>query len=231
MSKGFERTEIRRHETSNPWTYAMLDRHQREIADSVRNGGPSALLLSEVAPVITRGRRTSAHDLVATPTVLAETGTELLEVSRGGLATYHGPGQWVVFAVDRLEALTGDRSGVRKAVIALLQTALEVGRLYDPTAEIRSGGELGVWGRRGKFAAVGIQIERGVLLHGLSINAFRTPQSFFGLRPCGLDQPVSFLFENNELSDISQVPLEVQQRRFEGLAQELITAAARNFYR
>jgi lipoate-protein ligase B len=231
MSHGFEKVEIRRHEPGRPWTYSMLDLRQREIAAEVRKGGPSALLLSEVAPVITRGRRTDPRDLVVPAPVIAQAGIELTEVSRGGLATYHGPGQWVLFAIDRLEALTGDRSGVRKAVNAHLLTALEVGRIYDPTAEIKLGAELGVWGKRGKFAAVGIQIDQGVLLHGLSINAFRTSQSFFGLKPCGLDLPVSFLFENSNLPLISQVSLEAQNQRFENLARELITAAARNFYR
>ena len=67
--------------------------------------------------------------------------------------------------------------------------------------EIREGAELGVWSLRGqttgratgKIAAVGIHVEAGVLLHGLSLNVYRTPQSFVGLKPCGLDAEVDFL--------------------------------------
>jgi lipoate-protein ligase B len=209
----------------------MLEARQREIAARVQKNEPGAILLNEVAPVITRGRRTDPHDLTAPAARLARLGIETCTVDRGGLATYHGPGQWVLFAVDRLERLTGDRRGVRKAVEALLETALEAGRLYDSKAEIRSGAELGVWTSHGKFAAVGIHVDQGVLLHGLSVNAFRTPQSFFGLRPCGLDLPVSFLFDHQELGEIAQASLEARDQRFEGLGAALTAAAIKNFYR
>lgn len=173
----------------------MLDARQREVALRVKQGGPGALLLSEVAPVITVGRRAAPTDLLLPKELLTRAGVEVLPTDRGGLATWHGPGQWVLFAVDSLERLTGDRRGVRKAVDGLLSVALEVGKTYDSSAEIRSGAEMGVWTKRGKFAALGVHIDQGVLLHGLSINGFKTQTSFMGLRPCGLDLPVDYLIE------------------------------------
>jgi lipoate-protein ligase B len=187
--------EIRRHSEASPWTYGLLDARQREVASQIKQGGPGALLLSEVAPVITVGRRAAPTDLLIPRELLARAGVEVLPTDRGGLATWHGPGQWVLFAVDSLERLTGDRRGVRKAVDGLLSVALEVGKSFDPTAEIRSGAEMGVWTKRGKFAALGVHIDQGVLLHGLSVNGFKTQTSFMGLRPCGLDLPVDYLID------------------------------------
>lgn len=182
---------LRRHSPSTPWTYAALDALQKQIAERVRAGGPGALILSEVAPVVTVGRRTPEADLF---------GAELprLPVSRGGLATYHGPGQWVAFAVDRLENLVGDRRGVRKMVNALLEAAVQVGLRYRAQVRVGQGAELGVWSEAGKFAAVGIHVTDGVVQHGLSVNGFRTRDSFQGLRPCGLDRPVDFLLADAE---------------------------------
>ena len=215
--------EIRRHGLLGAaWTYALLDARQREVAARVRDSAddaPGALLLSEVAPVITFGKRATHSELMVSPAVLAASGVELFETDRGGLATYHGPGQWVLFAVDRLDRLTGDPRGVRKAVEGLLQTALEVARLCEPMAEIRSGLETGVWSPRGKLASVGVQIEQGVLLHGLSINGYRTQTSFMGLRPCGLDAPVDFLLGN-----------ESSPSEFDELGAKIIEATFRNFY-
>lgn len=206
MSRPF--IEIRRHSAASPWTYADLDRRQREIAAALARRGageaplpPGALLLSEVAPVITIGRRTPAGDLTQPEAALASRGISALRVDRGGLATSHGPGQWVVFAVDRLERLTGDPRGVRRAVEGLLGIAREVGLRYDPTAEIRSGAETGAWTARGKFASVGVHVERGVLLHGLAINGFRAPTSFTGLRPCGLEPRVDYLLAERRAPD------------------------------
>lgn len=169
-------------------TYAELDRLQREIASRVREGGPGAILLSELAPVITLGKRALPEkELRLSPAALSHLGIGIYPTDRGGFATYHGPGQWVLFIVDSLERLTGDRRGVRRAVEGLLQVAHRAGSRLVPQLRIREGRETGVWSQRGKVASVGIHIERGVLLHGLSVNGFATPTSFVGLRPCGLD--------------------------------------------
>lgn len=190
-------TESRRHVSSQPWTYRDLDRRQRQIARRVCDGGPGALLLSEVAPVITAGRRAVLSDLAMGPEELKSAGIDYYPVDRGGLATYHGPGQWVLFAVDSLERLVGDCRGVRKAVGGLLESAQEAVKEICPAAQIREGAETGLWTDGGqKLASVGVHIEEGVLLHGLSLNVFRTRDSFFGLRrPCGLDAGPGFLFD------------------------------------
>ncbi len=175
-----------------PWDYARLEACQRQIADRVRAGGEGALIFSELAPVITVGRRTLSSDLLRGPDDLL---IPRVEVARGGLATYHGPGQWVVFAVDRLDRLTGDARGVRKMVEALLDAAVAVGTRYRKRVWRGEGAELGAWSEHGKFAACGIQIQDRVVLHGVSLNGFRTRESFQGLRPCGLDRPVDFLLD------------------------------------
>ena len=216
------RVEVRRDRAGQPWNYKLLDQRQREIALRAREGGGGGLLLSEVSPVITLGRRTPGGDLREQPEFFSRNGIAVHSTDRGGLATYHGPGQWVLFAVDRLEKLTGDRRGVRKAVRGLLEVALETGRIYEPRAEIREGSELGVWTPRGKFAAVGIHVENGILLHGLSVNGFRTASSFLGLRPCGLDLPVDFL--------LNVAPLAEQEAAFVLLGKRLQEAALKRFW-
>jgi lipoate-protein ligase B len=213
--------EIKRHSVERPWTYALLDRRQREIAARARLGEKGALLLSEVSPVVTKGRRTPGSDLILAPEILKARGIEVLETDRGGLATYHGPGQWVVFVVDRLEALTGDRRGVRRAVEGLLAVGHEVARQYDPTAEIRSGAHTGVWCKSGKLGSVGVHIDDHVVLHGLAINVYRTPFSFMGIRPCGLDEPVSFVCREAG----------TEERVFEEVAGRIVTAVFRNFWK
>ncbi len=203
--------EVRRHQADSLWTYSALDLRQREIAARVREGGEGVLLLSEVAPVITRGRRTPDGDIL-------DPSMDVHWSDRGGLATYHGPGQWILFPVDHIEKLTGDPRGVRKAVETLLQVALDVGRSYDSGAHIREGSEMGVWTDQGKFAAVGVHVENGVLLHGLAVNGFKTPTSFKGLRPCGLDAPVDFLLKEQSESE------------FQTLGELLILEAYQRFW-
>ena len=184
---------------------------------------PGALLLSEVAPVITLGRRASRTELLLPEGILHERGIEVLQTDRGGLATYHGPGQWVLFAVDRLERLTGDTRGVRRAVEGLLGIARRVAQTYDPKAEIRGGAETGVWSPSGKLASVGVHIEKGVLLHGLSLNCFRTETSFLGIRPCGLDAVADYLFNG-----ISEAAREME---FQRVCDQLVLETSSTFWR
>ena len=190
------RIEIRRNCGDSQWGYPELDQRQRQIATEIQEGAPGALLLSEVAPVITLGRRTPQTDLLFDIKKFKEQGITVYETDRGGLGTYHGPGQWVVFPVDRLEVLTGDPRGVRKIVHALLDLGLAVARTYDSDAEIRDGAQIGVWNKKGKLASVGIHVQDGILFHGLCINGYRTQESFWGLRPCGLDVQPSFLIDD-----------------------------------
>ncbi len=209
---------LKRHSIQNPWTYSSLDQLQRKIAQRVKFGGPGALILSDLSPVITLGKRESGTDILLPREYLSSQGVEIHSTDRGGLATYHGPGQWVLFAVDSLERLTGDSRGVRQAVEALLHIALVLGLQYDSTSEIRAGAETGVWTEKGKFASVGVYIENRVLLHGLSVNGFRTPLSFLGIRPCGLAPRLDFLLDGED------------ELRFTEMGRRLLDLALKNFW-
>lgn len=171
----------------------MLDQRQREIAANVVGGDPGRVLLSELAPVITLGRRTPDTHLLLSREQYELLGIDLYPTDRGGFATYHGPGQWVLFPVARIESWTGDPRGVKRMIARLLESARRVVEKFEPQVEIRDESDLGVWVPQGKIAAVGIHVENQIVLHGLSLNIFRTQESFAGLMPCGLKRPVAFL--------------------------------------
>lgn len=200
------RIEIRRHTDQTPWTYPMLDQRQQEIAAEVRAGGAGAILLSEVSPVITLGRRAKPEqELLLSEAKLAELGVEIYPTTRGGLATWHGRGQWVLFMVDSLERLTGDPRGVRAAICGLLKTAERVCDQLAKKVEIRGGPLTGIWSHVGKLASVGVQVDRGVLLHGMALNVYRTITSFRGLRPCGLDAELDYLLPDQDQIEFERI--------------------------
>jgi len=174
----------------------MLDARQRVVAERVRAGAAGAILFSEVAPVITAGSRTPEADFIASGDELRGRGVDLYHTDRGGLATYHGPGMWLVFAVDSLERMTGDRRGVRAAVEGLLACAVMVCREFGVDAWPGEGARSGLWCPGGKLASLGIRIEKGIVLHGFALNVFRTPGSFYGIRPCGMEaSAIAYLAE------------------------------------
>lgn len=225
------RVEIHRHQENRPWTYGLLDQRQQQIAQEIRDHEePGTLLLSELAPVITKGRRTPDTDLSLSAEHLKSLGISVYPTDRGGLATYHGPGQWVLFVVDRLDRLTGDPRGVKAAVLGLLEVARLALDSIGVVTERRAGTELGLWTPKGKIAAVGIHVEDGVLMHGLSVNGYATPLSFLGVRPCGLDLPIDFAIQRagSEVSTPLSLP---QEEQFQALARGLLREARKRFDR
>ncbi len=155
---------------------------QERLRAQVLSGGDETLLLVEHDPVITLGHRAVAADLLVSASQLTSLGIETVAVRRGGQATYHGPGQLVVYPVVRL------RGGVVGHVEWLTSAATAVAARLGVTAEYRRE-PVGVWVADRKLGAVGVHVEHQVAIHGLSLNVAIASTEVFRKRlfvPCGL---------------------------------------------
>jgi lipoyl(octanoyl) transferase len=137
------------------------------------------LLLVEHDPVITVGRG-------GEPQPAEQGGVPIVEVERGGEATYHGPGQLVAYPIVRLEGAHRDLHrylrDLEEVVIRMLQD-LGVRGLRKP-------GLTGVWVGERKICSVGVAVRRWVAWHGLALNVTTDLAAFRTFRPCGLDPDV-----------------------------------------
>lgn len=161
-----------------------LDR-QRELADMRADGrGRDTLLLLEHPSVYTAGRRTSPEDR---PT----DGTPVIEVDRGGKITWHGPGQLVGYPIVKLAQPIDVVRYVRRIEEALIAVCTDLGIDCG-----RIDGRSGVWLAAGtkngatvperKIAAIGVRVQRGVTLHGFSLNCNSSTSGFDAIVPCGI---------------------------------------------
>jgi lipoate-protein ligase B len=151
---------------------------QARLAD-----GPDVLILLEHEPVFTLGRRTPPGDILAGETLLARHGIEAHRIERGGLATYHGPGQIVVYPVVRLRPLG---LGVAEFVNRLEEMAIRAAADFGLEAN-RLAGHPGVFVGLRKIASIGLAVRRGVTFHGLALNYNPNLDHFHLINPCGLD--------------------------------------------
>lgn len=150
-------------------------RRADEIADTI--------LIQENPPVITLGRSASEANILRPREELQKLGVSVVEVSRGGDVSYHGPGQLVVSAIMRLRERV---SSIHEYLRLIEQVVMDTLSGYGIQAE-RVDGASGVWSHGRKIAAVGIAISHGVTLHGLAVNVDPDLSHFELIRPCGLE--------------------------------------------
>ncbi len=148
------------------------------------------LLLVEHPHVFTVGRNGDGSNLLADDGKLDAIGAPVHFVDRGGDLTYHGPGQLVgypIFAVPRLPGGFDMVGHVRRIEAALIATLADFG--IEAWAE---DGYTGVWTHRGKVAAIGVRVARGVSMHGFALNVDPDLDYFTHIVPCGItDRPVT----------------------------------------
>jgi len=165
------------------WQLAL---HAARLAGQV----PDVVLWLVHEPVITLGRRGRRTGLLRAPDELRAMGVEVHVASRGGDATYHGPGQWVVYPILRLGGVAADAHG---HLWNLEELSIRTCRDFGVSAWRRAGMS-GAWTAQGKIAAIGFHIKRWVTLHGTSFNVDPQPNGFDWIIPCGLrGEPVASL--------------------------------------
>jgi lipoate-protein ligase B len=152
------------------------------VEQRLQNQIPDTLLLLEHPPVITLGRRGSPADVYLSEHDLSNKGISVHPTTRGGLVTYHGPGQLVGYPIVNLRALGLSVPcyvrAMERAIIAALG-AVNIHSFIDEQ-------HVGVWTTEGKIAAIGVAQRHGVTLHGFAVNLQPDLTHFALINPCGI---------------------------------------------
>ncbi|MGQ9525985.1 MAG: lipoyl(octanoyl) transferase LipB [Armatimonadota bacterium] len=163
--------------------YGEALRLQEEVLQAVADGAaPEALILLEHPPVYTVGRSSASEKHLLVPEHSLSTHAEVYRVGRGGDVTFHGPGQLVGYPVMDLRLRGRDvHRYVRQLEEVLIATLADFGVRAQ-----RRPGMTGVWVAGEKIASIGVQVRRGVTMHGFALNV-STDLSYFSLIiPCGI---------------------------------------------
>ena len=147
-----------------------------------RIGAADILLLLEHNHVITMGRRANESHVLLDKETLHNLGVEVFETDRGGEATYHGPGQLVVYPIIKWQV--GEQS-VRNIINRLEDWVMAA--LADCGIEgYRDERMMGVWLEGYKICSIGLAFKHWVSRHGLALNYNTNPNRVETLSCCGL---------------------------------------------
>jgi lipoyl(octanoyl) transferase len=139
---------------------------------------PDKLLLLEHEPVYTIGRTPDQSSLRSA----ASLPHPVIQVSRGGQATYHGPGQLVGYPLIDLRSAgricIATSGHWRKVLIISLAR-------WNVQADRRDG-LTGVWISNRKIASIGVGVRRWISLHGFALNVCGDLAPFQEITPCGI---------------------------------------------
>jgi lipoyl(octanoyl) transferase len=155
---------------------------------------PDILVLLEHPPVYSRGRRAKPEELPMGASWYEAQGIEVLDTDRGGLVTYHGPGQLVAYPIVDLRPLGDD---VHEYVRGLERVM--IGSLAEHGVGAQTiKGLTGVWtegpapvpgllGAAKKIGSIGVHVSKGITTHGLAVNVDNDLQPFEWVVPCGIE--------------------------------------------
>ena len=157
--------------------YAESLEAMRALARARRRGEiDDTLVFVEHPPVVTVG--VEGDDGEA-----ARSGLPVVNVERGGRATYHGPGQLVGYPIVDLDPRGRD---VRRFVHEVEEVVVDGLAAWGIVGGHVSGRH-GVWvEQERKVASIGIAVDHWVTLHGFAVNVDLDLGPFAQFHPCGL---------------------------------------------
>ena len=142
----------------------------------LKNDSNNFLIIVEHDHVYTLGKNANSNNVLNRI-------CEIIPTQRGGDVTYHGPGQLVAYPIINLKKR---KIGV-KSYVAMIEKLIS-NILFDyglkPHVPIK---ETGVWIDDRKIASIGINVSRGVTMHGLAINVNTDLSYFDNIISCGIE--------------------------------------------
>lgn len=138
------------------------------------------LILTEHNPVYTIGIRSKDYT-IKDEEQLKALGAEFHKTNRGGLITFHGPGQLVAYPILHLKQF---QPSVRWYVCHIEKTVIDMCREYGITAKTTE--DTGIWVDDRKICAIGLHASLYVTTHGLALNCNTDLKWFDHIVPCGI---------------------------------------------
>lgn len=170
------------------------------------------VLALEHPPVFTLGSRGGLESLKIDPVLLQKKGIDIVETGRGGVITYHGPGQLILYPIVDLARL-GMKVGL--FIDRLEELMIRLSRVFGvaPSRDVRNRG---VWVGDDKLGSLGIRVRKSVSFHGFALNVSTDLAPFDWIDPCGLTETRMTSLEKVSAKSIEMAPVLQETRSLYG---------------
>lgn len=154
---------------------------QREIFSARSNNETDdTVIILQHLPTYTFGRTSEVEQ-----PLLKEkdsNGPAVYFIDRGGGATYHGPGQIVVYPILGIKSYTSDYHTYLRMLEDVIMKTLSDFQLHSH----RKMDFTGVWVDEKKIGCIGVRIIRDFTMHGFSLNVNNDLTPFEKIIPCNI---------------------------------------------
>jgi lipoyl(octanoyl) transferase len=188
--------------------YDEASRRQLQIVEERAQGlRPDTIIFCWHPSIVTLGRGSDLEEYQNYKGKISES-------SRGGKATYHGPGQLVIYPIIKMK-----QPDVMAHLNWLEQITVDALKVWQvkgyKSREVNFEGGLeeesskrliptGVWveniqtgnPKYLKLASIGVAIKKWITYHGIAINLHKDPMAFKGINPCGFNSEVMTSLED-----------------------------------
>ena len=177
---------------------------ENRVTDIHNNKSNELIWILEHPSIFTAGKSYQSSDII-------DKSINLIQTSRGGKITWHGPGQLICYlAID----LNKREKDIRKFLNVIENTIIDT--LHYFNIDSKSDREnIGIWVKSEKkikkIAAIGIRVKKWIAYHGFSLNVNNNLSEYKKIIPCGIkDKEVANLKEikDQDYTNISEIILD-----------------------
>ncbi len=178
-----------------------LDYMQKRASDLNDGISNELIWILEHPPIFTGGSSYKKSEIV-------DKSIKIIETSRGGKITYHGPGQLICYLVIDLKKRKKD---IRNFINIIESSIIESLNYYGVKTE-SDRKNIGIWinngGTKKKLGAIGIKVKKWITFHGFSLNVENDLKIYKKIIPCGIKNcGITNLKEikNQDYNDLSNI--------------------------
>ena len=176
---------------------------EKRVNDVIHNKSNELVWILEHPSTFTAGKTYEKDEIL-------DKNINIIETSRGGKITWHGPGQIICYFVVDLNKRKKD---IRKFINIIENTIIQTLKKYKINS-FSDRKNIGIWVKKNKeikkIAAIGIRVKKWIAYHGFSLNVNNNLDNYNKIIPCGI--------KNKEITNLKLI----KNQSYKNIKKEII---------